>query len=1116
MQEYSLIKIGDISSNKIIIDKKYVKAMNKIDAFSHIHVFYKEGNLLKKEIVKIDGADYKEGIIEINKNINGTLFDIKPYMPSEDRIENYTKDNSRNPIIIDNNYLVKQIGTIRKSSKEIYIEFNNDISFLREDYLKIYWWFSKFDSKIYRDSVTCNPPYENAPKSGVFLTRAPVRPNPIAYNVAKVLKYDYKAKRVYINNIEAFDKTPLIGIEEYSKDEVINDFKLPNYLSHWPKTIDESNSIKPLDDITLRDSELSKILKNMDNINNPKSNKEENNTLTDGIYIKNAYENNLKNINVHIPYNKITSVIGVSGSGKSSLVKDVIYIEAKRKMEYLNHSRNNLVKPHVDSITGIIPSLFISQDTIKSNSLSTVGTYTDIYDYLRVIFSLIGILHCPSCGNEIITLSEVKILDIIKKLNINKIITIDKKTIDITNKNINGIIKEHKAFYIEHNGKLILLQTTNFCYHCNKIIFELSPSTFSYLDNESRCPECSGIGKVARIDESKIVENENISILDGAIPFFGKLREFIKKPNANFMKGQVFGVADYLKEDLELPWKDLSDEFKDIIINGSEIEVIFKYINEKNSRKGEITRKPEGIKGIISRLYNENSADMYNLYLTKVDCPMCNGERLSKTGRMVTINGLRYPTVASFSFKEMLNFCEHLENNLTVSDYEKVSSNINSIKEICNASIKLGIDYLNINRQTSTLSGGEKTRLKLLSAYTNHLSGILYIFDEPSKGLSEKDYDNVIDMLRKLKNENNTILLVEHNIDMIKHSDYLIELGPKSGINGGNIVASGEYEEVCNNTKTEINKLINKTDFRIRGYGNDFEYVYLSHLNKINLKDINFKFPKNALTCISGRSGSGKSTLLKEEIYTRFSKNNAFSDVILVDQSGIGKTNKSVVATFTKIMDILRVVMASTVSAKNNGMGESYFSFNSELGKCKNCNGSGYIKVQYLENEYVKCLDCKGKRFNKDVLSVKFRGLSVDEILNLQVKEARDFFSDNDKIARILDSLMNVGLDYLSLGQRTSTLSGGEAARLKLANELLNKRKSNTLFLLDEPTTGLHYSDINNIIMLLSDLISEGNTIIAIEHNKQFLANADYLVELGPGAGEDGGEIVYEKVVSYK
>ncbi|MDK2807383.1 MAG: excinuclease subunit [Clostridiales bacterium] len=1099
---------------------------------------------MKRAILSVQEVKHDQGSIRSSSMLPiraAELLDIKPYFPSEDTVKNPVDLSLKQEEAITlrrmgslQTYELDAMGVIRSVKGNIYIQFHNCIPkngiYKPGAYLTVFWWFDKFDSKQYRTVTMCNPPYENAPRSGVFATRSPVRPNPIAMTVARVIRVEEESNRIYLNGIESFDKTPCLGISAYhAMEHCVPDAKVPNWLSHWPKTIHETIQNNKNEDLRSTNLTLKSMLSEEETYER-ESQRKENGRLDlydkqREIAVYGARENNLKGIDVLIPYGKITAVVGVSGSGKSSLVNQTIYAECKRRMEYLSHSHTIFQSPKVDEIAGCIPAVVITQDAPHGNSFSTVGTYTDAYSYLRNIYANIAIRHCPSCGNEVIPLTKDKILSLLRKQENFKLVTPLKEAVEETSieRAVDVALEMGEgAFYAEfEDGSSVLFQTKQKCYHCDTIMFDMTPATFGYMDADSRCTVCNGTGVITIPDETKVIAHPELSLLEGASPFYGKLRTFWNNPNANWMKGQVFGLAKAMQVDLEKPWRELPIAFRKALLYGSEQEVSFQYDNKKNGRKGEIKRKVEGILPMIERAYEENAeTKTLDAYMTKTTCNACQGERLGKEGRMATILETRYPIAASMTFSQMKDFCITLQESLSDQAFSKTEYAIRTLLSLSNTAIELGIGYLKLNQETNTLSGGEGQRLKLLGAFKNHLSGILYIFDEPSRGLHPRDYKKVIDLLKALIKEGNTIIMVEHNEDMIQIADNIIEIGPGAGEEGGRLVGEGTLAAMIEHKGTQISKYWKRMEpekskltselIKKRRHALEYEMIHLQGLCCHNLKNINISFPKKALTCICGVSGSGKSSLVKGEIYQRAQDGGEFLGVVLVDQLPIGKTSKSIVATYIGVMDFIRACFAKALLSVENGWDERYFSFNSEYGQCDFCKGEGKIKVKYTEGAVMECPDCKGKRYKKKIRAILYKDKSIDQILELSIDEALLFWKEEQAAMDGLRSLQKVGLGYLKLGQGTAALSGGEAARLKLAKELITKKSGNVLYLFDEPTAGLHFSDIEHLLSLIDELILSGNTVITIEHNKQVVKACDWKIELGPGAGEEGGYVVYQ------
>ncbi len=1125
---FELNTIGELSIENercfIHVANTYIRALKNVNQFSHIHVFYADNEenaiRMKSIVVSVKGISKQNVEIEVRNQIcNGryVLFDIKPFFPSEDCVKKSTieKEEAFYIDIVQKNsdkFEIDPCGVIRMNGKEAYIQLQQ-VPKVNSSHIKVLWWFHKFDDKKYRSICECNPPYENAKRSGIFATRSPVRPNPIAMTICKVMKVDEINNRIYLSNIECFDKTPCIGLLPYKSDEdLILDATLPKWLSHWPKWVDEGTEDEPflyqtgfVEDLLKKQQETNRI--NLD----CKESVSQKSEIEDGITIKGAYENNLKHVSTKIPYNKITAVIGVSGSGKSSLVNDTVYAECVRRMEYLRNERNALCKPKIESMTGVIPAVLISQKQIRANALSTVGTYSTAYDYLRMIYAQVGVSHCPTCKQEIMPLSKERIIETIQGYKNVRIYDIENNEIrkGILNEKIEeALLRGQGALLANIQDKRYLFQTRKKCYRCDKIMFDISASTFSYIDQDSRCPVCKGYGAVLTPDINKIIEYPEKSILDGASSFWGKLRKFREHSNANWMKGEVLGLADKMKVDLEKSWNEYPDEFKRKVLYGSDKEIVtFTYYNERNNRSGTIERPVEGVIPILKRLSAEHeNSDRLQKYFTVKPCGECNGERLNAVGRMVTLNKVRYPEAASMTFHQIAKFCTDISNTLSKEQYSLVESSINSLYKISECADLLGIGHLNLDRTTTCISGGEGQRLKLLSVMQSNMSGILYIFDEPSKGLHPKDYVAVISLMKHLRENGNTVLMVEHNQDMIHIADNLIEIGPGAGIYGGTLTGQGSLDEMLKNEKTQLFEYSKKEMFIKKDNKRFDKLLTCEHLCKNNLKDITVHFPMHALTCICGLSGSGKSTLMKQEIYEKYRKSSLFSEVVIVDQTEIGRSSRSILATYINIMDPIRMLFSNTEQAKELGYDDKVFSFNNEEGQCECCKGSGRIKNEFMIDSWVDCPSCKGKRYKKNVLRILYKEKNIDDILNLSVEEALNFFMEEVSIRKPLEMMKEVGLSYLKLGQSTLSFSGGEASRINLGRQLMEK--NGVLYLLDEPTTGLHFSDVEHLTSLIQKLIHSGNTVVAIEHNKDFLKQADWLIELGPGAGDAGGYVI--------
>lgn len=1050
-----LVSIGVLcKKNKNVLvnlEKTYTKALTGLAECSHIHVvcISKEGKL-GIIILRITDIDQKQGIISgfysdikvfEEEEYPLEVIDIKPYFPCEDYAKQATDQAMIQTIqvkeIASKEHEISILGEIRNVGGSKFLQLSELPDHIGK-YIKVLWWFHRFDDKKYRSVLLCDPPYKCEKKIGVFASRSPVRPNPVAITVVRVNKVDRDLNRIYISHIESYDHTPLLGMIDYDADtDRIDGVKVPEWAKDWPDcmdgqdTCDEAtleNTIRTLDEKAKNVMESFRLDEEQI-IQNEYALMREKPTH---IEVIGARENNLKGIHVTIPYGKITAVVGVSGSGKSSLVMDTVYAECKRRMDILNSDNAGIVRPEMDEMIGCIPTVRISQKEIRTNLNSTIGTFSGLYGHLRTIYASIG------------------------------------------NRNYKNE---------------------------NQVEFKMTPTMFSYIDKECRCDKCNGTGVVYEVDVKKIITDENKSLMEGACPFLGKLKTFLQNPNANWMKGQVVALADKFNVSLETAWKDLPDHFKKTVLYGDESKnVSFVYHNKKNGRKGEINRTVEGIIPTINRLYRENQLDqLTGKYMSVMECDKCQGERLAYDGRMVSIENVRYPVCAGMTFDELSGFADYLRSKLDFEKYKLIEEHVHAIRNICITAKKLGISYLNVDRRTDQISGGEAQRLKLLSAFQNDMTGILYIFDEPSKKLGVNEYQYTINLMKALIAQGNTVLMVEHNLDMIKAADYMIEIGPEAGDAGGYLTGEGFYEDIRNHSGTLFSKymqLENKSH-KIQNTFSEKDFVHIKNVTAHNLKDVSIKFPKRTLTCITGASGSGKSTLMNYGIIPQMSNSKEFEQIVFVESKITAGSSKSVVATYVGVMDEIRELYAKTEDALMNGYSIKDFSFNNGNGRCECCNGEGRVKIPYSEDAYRICSQCHGRRYKKELDVVKYGGKAIADVLQMSVQNAGNFFEKSDtSISKKCRMLTSVGLGYLSLGHATNMLSGGEAARMKTAGCLMNANMKNTLFLFDEPTCGLHFSDIDNLLSILYELIDAGNTVVAIEHNKQFIASADYVINL--------------------
>ena len=910
----------------------------------------------------------------------------------------------------------------------------------------------------------------------------------------------------------------------------------------------------------------------------------------DKIIIKGARENNLKNINIELPKNKLIVMTGVSGSGKSSLAFDTIYAEGQRRYveslsAYARQFLGSTEKPDVDSIEGLSPSISIDQKTTNKNPRSTVGTITEIYDYLRLLYARIGIPYCPihkepitsqsieemtnqimnlEIGSKIRVLSPVvygekgthkDLLEDLKKDGYIRVIVDDKEyelneeiileknkkhfikvIIDrlIIKEEIRGRLYEsielasklsHGKVVIDVVGQDEIVMSENYaCPKCDFSLPELEPRMFSFNSPYGACDDCKGLGIKLKIDEDLIIPNKDLSINEGAIVS-------LNIDDDNTSRTQIDTLAKYYDIDLDLPVKKLERQKLDIILYGSKDVLEFRY----TSKNGNTRNSKDYFEGIITNLerrYMETKSnwirEWIENYMTESVCPTCKGARLSDSVLAVLINKKNIYEVTKLSIKELRDFLANLK---LTSEQQSISELI--IKEILarlSFLINVGLEYLTLNRTAGTLSGGEAGRIRLATQIGSRLTGVLYVLDEPSIGLHQRDNNRLINSLIEMRDLGNTLIVVEHDTDTMLASDYLVDIGPLAGLHGGEVVACGTPQEVMANPNSITGKFLSGIEKievpskRRKGNGKKLEII---GAKENNLKNINVKIPLNTFTCVTGVSGSGKSTLINEILYKAVASNlykfkekpgsykqikglDNIDKVIDISQAPIGRTPRSNPATYTGVFDDIREVFAQTKEAKIKGYDKSRFSFNIKGGRCEACWGDGVKKIEmhFLPDVYVPCEVCHGTRYNQETLQIKYKGKSIYDVLEMRVEEAITFFENVPKVKNKLQMLMDVGLSYIKLGQSAPTLSGGEAARVKLAKELQKKPTGKSLFILDEPSTGLHSYDIKKLLLILQKIVDNGDTVLVIEHNLDIIKVADYIIDLGPEGGDEGGKIV--------
>lgn len=914
----------------------------------------------------------------------------------------------------------------------------------------------------------------------------------------------------------------------------------------------------------------------------------------DKIIVRGAKEHNLKNVNVEIPRNKLVVITGLSGSGKSSLAFDTIYAEGQRRYveslsSYARMFLGQMDKPNVESIEGLSPAISIDQKTTSKNPRSTVGTVTEIYDYLRLLYARVGVPHCPVCGREIrqqtvdqivdkiMSYDEgtkiqilapvvrgrkgehVKILEGARKSGFARVRT-DGIVYDLSEKipleknkkhNIEVIvdrlvvkpeITSRLSDSIETASKLsngiilvnivggedVMFSQKYSCPDHGVSIEDLTPRMFSFNNPFGACPKCTGLGVFLKIDENKIIPDMSKSVRQGGIKGSGWAME-----GSSIAAMYFEALAEKYNFSLDAPLSELSPEVINILLYGTGDETIT--IHRKSVYgSGSYEHKFEGIINNLERRYKDTSSNWIKeeiqTYMSEIHCDECNGDRLSKESLAVTVGGIN---IADFCKKSVVSALEFLDT-IEFTEKEKIISTeiIKEIRERLSFLQRVGLGYLTLARSAGTLSGGESQRIRLATQIGSSLMGVLYILDEPSIGLHQRDNEKLLSTLKRLRDLGNTVIVVEHDEDTMYAADCIVDVGPGAGVHGGEIVCVGNVDEIkaCEKSITgqylSHKRVIPVPEKRREGNG---KFIEILGAAENNLKNINVKIPLGKLVCVTGVSGSGKSSLINEILYKTLARdlNKAkiipgknkgikgienLDKVIDINQSPIGRTPRSNPATYTGVFTDIRALFATTQDAKMKGFSQSRFSFNVKGGRCEACQGDGIIKIEmhFLSDVYVPCEVCKGKRYNRETLEVKYKGKSINDVLEMTAEEGMEFFANIPKIYRKLKTLCDVGLGYIKIGQPATTLSGGEAQRVKLATELAKRPTGKTVYILDEPTTGLHIADVHRLIDVLQKLVDTGNTVVVIEHNLDLIKTADHIIDLGPEGGDMGGTIIAE------
>ncbi|MDO4272506.1 MAG: excinuclease ABC subunit UvrA [Eubacteriales bacterium] len=793
------------------------------------------------------------------------------------------------------------------------------------------------------------------------------------------------------------------------------------------------------------------------------------------IQITNAYEGNLKNVSLEIPKNKLVVFTGLSGSGKSTLLVDVLFNECQR--QYLEAmALEGIHKPKVDRIQGASPAIVISQTDANKNPRSTVGTATDIYTDLRMIYEKLGVTICPYCGS---TISSADCKEETEKID--------------------------SDFHVYM-----------YCSQCGKRMDKITRTFFSFNTKEGACPVCEGLGKIHRVNKAHTVD-ETLSLEDGAVRYW-------EKQYGKYQISVLYAAFRHygIPVPANIPVNNFNELQKEILYHGIDCDLAAHTFPHIQPPKTTAAGRFEGVIPILMRRLSDKNGDIKQLgaYFHTEDCPECNGERLCTLSRNVTVNGLRLPQLSFYSLERLFQWSKDLEASLSDKDSEFIQAYILDIQTKLNRFLRVGLGYLSLDRQILTLSGGEFQRLRLAAALDCDLSGIIYILDEPTAGLHPRDTQGLVAILRRLRDLDNTVLVIEHDEDVMAAADYIVDMGPGSGKYGGSIIAKGTLDQIKGNKASVTGSWLKERHPGKHTFRQKKGTICIENADKFNLKHISAHIPAGCLTAVTGPSGSGKSTLIFQVLARGACGSTAgkvwgleqFDRIVEVGQTPVTRMKRSNIATYSEVYSEIRAVLGKTDQARSAGLTSRHFSFNSPGGRCENCEGLGYVEnnMLFFTNTKIQCPVCHGNQFHKEVLSVKYKSFSIKDILDLSIREAAELFKEHRKIMKILNLLIEVGLGYLQLGQSLTTLSGGEGQRLKLAKELIGSNLAKpSLYLMDEPTIGLHPRDIEHFLILLNRMADAGNTVIVVEHNQQLISNCDWVIQLGPEGGEKGGNIIF-------